>query len=102
MAKGYWIARMDVHDQDAYKTYLSLNGKAFAKFGARFLARAGTHEAVEGTARARNVIIEFPSYRAALDCYRSPEYADAMAARTSASEGELLIIEGYEGTQPGD
>ena len=102
MAKGYWIARMDVHDQDAYGTYLSMNGKAFAKYGARFLARAGTHEAVEGTPRSRNVIIEFPSYQAALDCYRSPEYADAMAVRATASEGEMLIIEGYEGPQPGD
>jgi len=56
----------------------------------------------EGSTRARNVVIEFPSYQAALDCYRSAEYAKAMAARTGASEADIVIIEGYDGAQPGD
>ncbi|MBA5778781.1 DUF1330 domain-containing protein [Stappia sp. F7233] len=100
MAKGYWIARVDVHDLEAYKAYVAANAEAFAKYGARFLVRAGAFEAMEGTARGRNVVIEFPSYQAALDCYRSPEYAKAMALRLDASEGDLIIVEGYDGPQP--
>jgi uncharacterized protein (DUF1330 family) len=101
MAKGYWIARLDVTDADAYKQYVAANGPALAAFGARFLVRAGAFEALEGTGRSRNVVIEFPSYQAALDCYRSPAYQAAARLRAAASSGELIVIEGYDGPQPG-
>lgn len=102
MAKGYWIARVDVIDAEAYKNYIQANGEAFAKFGGRFLVRGGESESVEGSSRVRNVVIEFPSYRAAQECYRSPEYQRAMAFRREAAESDLVIIEGYEGAQPGN
>jgi len=102
MAKGYWIGRVDVSDMEAYKQYVAANALAFAKFGARFLIRGGQHAAVEGVARSRNVVLEFPSYQAALDCYHSPEYAAAMALRVNAAESDILVIEGYDGVQPGD
>jgi uncharacterized protein (DUF1330 family) len=102
MAKGYWIARVDVSDPEKYKAYVAANGPALARYGARFLVRAGRCESVEGAARSRNVVIEFPSYDAALACYRSPEYEAAMAIRTGASVGDLLIVEGYDGVQPGE
>lgn len=101
MTKGYWIGRVDVHDDAAYKAYVAANAAAFAKYGARFLIRGGAFELVEGTARARNVVIEFPTFQAALDCYHSPEYAAAKALRDPVSEGDILIIEGYDGPQPG-
>jgi uncharacterized protein (DUF1330 family) len=101
MAKGYWIAHVDVTDPEAYKAYVQANAAAFAKYGGRFLVRAGKSEQVEGKSRARHVVIEFDSYDKALACYRSPEYAAAMAHRTSASVGDLTVIEGYDGPQPG-
>ena len=100
MPKGYWIARIDVTDPDAYKKYVAANARPFAQHGARFIVRAGPFEAPEGTSRSRNVVIEFPSYQAALDCYRSPEYQEAMKLRLPVSQGDLVIIEGYEGPQP--
>ena len=102
MAKGYWIGRVDVTDPEGYAGYVAANGAAFAKYGARFVIRGGRFEAVEGAVRARNVVIEFPSYQAALECYRSPEYAEAMVHRLNASEADILIIEGYDGVQPGE
>lgn len=100
MPKGYWIARVDVSDPEAYQRYVAANAAPFAEHGARFLVRGGRHEAKEGAARSRNVVIEFPSYEAALACYDSAGYREAMRLRESASQGELLIIEGYEGPQP--
>jgi uncharacterized protein (DUF1330 family) len=50
--------------------------------------------------RARNVVIEFPSYQAALDCWKSPEYQQAIKLRLPVSTLDLVIIEGYEGPQP--
>ena len=96
-AKGYWIGRVDVADEDAYRAYLTANGAAFARFGARFIVRGGEFEAAEGTPRARNVVIEFPSYAAALACYESPAYQAARAIRENASTGDLVIVEGYDG-----
>lgn len=102
MAKGYWIVRVDVSDPQAYAEYLAANGAAFERFGGRFLVRGGAFEAVEGQARERNVVIEYPSYEAALACYRSAEYARAMAFRRDAGTADIIVIEGYEGPQPGD
>jgi uncharacterized protein (DUF1330 family) len=100
MAKGYWIARVDVHDPEAYKAYLAANGAVFRRFGARFLIRGGQHRAAEGTARERNVVLEFPSYADALACYDSPEYQPVKSLRAAASTADILIIEGYDGPQP--
>ena len=74
----------------------------FKAFGARFLVRNGQLTNPEGGSRSRNVVIEFPSYQAALDCYHSPGYQAAVALRTPVSTIDLIIIEGYDGPQPGD
>jgi uncharacterized protein (DUF1330 family) len=100
MPKGYWIAHVDVTNSDAYRQYVEANAEAFAKFGARFIVRGGAFEVVEGTTRSRNVVIEFPDYKSAVECYRSPEYQRALSFRKSASTGDIIIIEGYEGPQP--
>jgi len=100
MAKGYWIVRMDVHDPEKYKDYVAANAAAFKKYGARFIVRGGPFENPEGKSRARNVVIEFPSQQAALDCWNSPEYKHALAIRAPISEGDIVIISGYEGPQP--
>lgn len=100
MAKGYWIARVDVRDAEAYKDYVAANGAAFAKHGGRFLVRGGPCEAVMGAARARNVVIEFPSYPDALACWNSDLYQAARAKQRGGVEAEILVIEGYEGPQP--
>ncbi len=101
MYKGFWVAHVDVHDTESYKDYVASNGIAFAKFGARFLVRGGQNENPVGTSRSRNVVLEFPSYQAARDCWVSPEYQDARAKQKGGAEMDLLIIEGYDGQQPG-
>jgi uncharacterized protein (DUF1330 family) len=101
MAKGYWIARVDVADLEAYKAYVAANAVPLAEFGARFLVRAGRFENPEGSSRTRNVVLEFPSYRAALDCYRSPGYQAAIQLRLPVSTVDMVIVEGYDGPQPG-
>jgi uncharacterized protein (DUF1330 family) len=100
MAKGYWIARVDVHDEEGYKPYAAANPAIFKKFGGHFVVRAGKFEAVEGTGRSRNIVIEFPDYAAALACYRSPEYQANIKVRLPHSAVDIVVIEGYDGPQP--
>ena len=97
MKKGYWIGHVDVSNPERYKDYISTATPAYERFGARFLIRGGAYEPVEGAARSRNVVIEFPSYQAAKDCYNSPEYVAARAIRQEVAIGELMIVEGHEG-----
>lgn len=97
MAKGYWIARVDVTDEDAYAAYREANPAAFEKYGARFHVRGGRFEAMEGESRARNVVIEFESYEKALECYHSPEYQHAKSCRDGGATVDLIVIEGYDG-----
>ncbi|MDH0612965.1 MULTISPECIES: DUF1330 domain-containing protein [unclassified Agrobacterium] len=94
MAKGYWIARVDVRDNERYKDYVTTAKPAFERFGANFLARGGALTELEGKARARNVIIEFPSVQHAIDCYNSPEYQAAAKIRQEVSDAEMMIVEG--------
>ena len=100
MAKGYWIGRVEVSDLEKYKLYVAANALPFQKFGARFLVRGGQFENPEGESRSRNVVLEFPSYQAALDCWHSPEYQAAIKLRESVTTIDLIIIEGYDGPQP--
>jgi uncharacterized protein (DUF1330 family) len=94
MAKGYWIARVDVRDAERYKDYVATAKPAFERFGANFLARGGAMTELEGTARARNVVIEFPSMQHAVDCYNSPEYQAAAKIRQEVADAEIIVVEG--------
>ena len=101
MKKGYWIARVDVYDLESYKVYATSNAAAFKKYGAHFLVRGGAFEIKEGMSRSRNVVIEFPTYQAAIDCFNSPEYQHALSFRRGpVSSADVIIIEGYDGPQP--
>jgi uncharacterized protein (DUF1330 family) len=102
MAKGYWIASVDVTDPEGYKRYVAANAEVFRKYGGRFVVRGGAAERVEGSLRARLVVIEFDDYATAQACYRSPEYQRAFALRRDASIADLVIVEGYDGPQPTD
>jgi uncharacterized protein (DUF1330 family) len=94
MSKGYWITRVDVYDAERFEDYKAANVELFARYDARFLVRGGAQTLVEGSARGRNVVIEFPSYQAALECWRSPEYARSAALRRPFSSADIVIVEG--------
>lgn len=98
MPKGYWMAHVTVTDPEKYKEYVALNGKAFSKYGGRFLVRGGTSETVRGLdGRTRHVCIEFDSYETAKACHESPEYQAAAKVRDQGAKIDLVIVEGYDG-----
>ena len=50
MAKGYWIARVDVHNEEGYKAYAAANRAIFKKYGGRFVVRGGKFDGAKGKA----------------------------------------------------
>jgi uncharacterized protein (DUF1330 family) len=101
MPKGYWIVHVDVRDPEVYQQYVKANAVAFAKYGAYFLVRGGKHIVTSGKARERNVVIEFRDYETAVACHDSEEYREAAKLRDAGSLVDLVIVEGYDGPQPG-
>ncbi len=98
MAKGYWIAHVRVTDPERYKDYVAANAKAFEKYGAKFLVRGGANQVKHGEMPFdRHVVLEFESYALAKACYESPEYRAAEVIRNEASDGYVVVIEGYDG-----
>jgi uncharacterized protein (DUF1330 family) len=101
MAKGYWVVHVDVSDPEGYQKYVKANAAAFAKYGARFLVRGGQNVVKAGHAKPRHVVIEFRDYATAIACHDSEEYREAAKLRDAASAADLVIVEGYDGPQPG-
>jgi uncharacterized protein (DUF1330 family) len=96
MPKGYWIGRVDVSSEAGYAPYIAANGPIFKKYNARPIVRGGRFEAVEGTARGRNVVIEFPDFDTAMACYKSPEYQANIKVREPHAIADLIVIEGAD------
>jgi uncharacterized protein (DUF1330 family) len=94
MPKAYWIVRVSVHNQECYPDYLAAARPAFDKFGARFVVRGGAFETMEGSARDRNVVVEFADRETASACYRSPEYQAARAIRQKYADADFIIVDG--------
>ncbi len=94
MPKGYVITRVDVTNPEAYALYAAAATRVIAAHGGRALARGGRYEALEGTARARNVVLEFDSYEAARAYFYSADYQAARALREGAAEMEMVLVEG--------
>jgi uncharacterized protein (DUF1330 family) len=97
MAKGYWVAHVDIDDMETCGDSIAGNASPLAEYGGRFVVRGGQRQVREGAARARTVVIEFDSYEKALACYDSIGYQAAKDIRDPVSTGDLVIIEGYDG-----
>ena len=100
MAKGYWIPQIDVSNPEGYKAYMAATPPAHEKYHGVALVRGGRMEVVEGRARGRCVLREFPDYAAALACYRSELYQRAQLLRLPHSQCDFVVVEGYDGPQP--
>ncbi len=94
MAKAYWIVRVSVTKPEEYPEYLAAAKPAFEKYGARFVVRGGAFECMEGSSRARNVVVEFGDLATAHACYASAEYQMAKAIRQRTAETDFVIVEG--------
>lgn len=83
MPKGYWVAHVQVDDPAVYKEHKAANAKPFAEYGASYLVRGGAQTQVEGSGKARTVVIEFPTIEAAHACYNSPDYQEPSGDQNS-------------------
>lgn len=96
MPKGYIIGHITVKDPEAYREYVERDTPILHRLGGRFIVRGGPSQVVEGTTHDRHVVIEFPSYEAALTAYNDPEYQEVAAIRHNTADSVILVVEGAE------
>ncbi len=90
---AFWIAHVTVKDEAAYGEYARRATGAIEAHGGVFLARGGRYVQLEGTDRPRNVVARFPSLEAAVACYNSEAYREALSFARGAAERDLVVIE---------
>ena len=94
---AYLLAKVEVTDWDRYKEYTKKTPGAVAKYGGRFIVRAGKMVTLEGPEETRRVVlIEFPSFEKAKEFYYSKEYQEVKKLREGAAKGQFLAIDGVD------
>ena len=91
---AYWIAHVTIHDPVRYRNYMDLAPAAFTQFNARFLARGGEAQTLEGESGEKHVLIEFSDYQTALACYHSEAYQKARRELQDVAEALIVIVDG--------
>lgn len=94
MPKGYIIGHIKVTNPDTYPEYVRRDTPILESFGAGFVVRGGKGQVLEGEAGDRHVVIEFPSYEAALAAYNDPEYQKVADIRRASAESTIIVVEG--------
>jgi len=93
MPTALWIALVDVTDEDKMATYAGPAVTAIKAFGGEYLARGGNYVQLDGQDRSRNVVVRFPSLKAAEDCFKSDGYQAALKAGQGGFTRDLVIVE---------
>ena len=76
--KAYWVCIYDKIDNgEKLKEYAIKARAAVEKFSGKFLVRGGKNRTNDGIESPRTVVVEFPDYSIAVECYDSPEYQKA-------------------------
>ena len=76
--KAYWVCVYEkIYNLEKLKDYATKAKPAVEKFSGKFLVRGGKNRTNDGIASPRTVIVEFPNYNAAIECYDSKEYQEA-------------------------
>lgn len=94
MPKGYIIGHITVNDPEAYKEYVERDTPILLALGGQFIVRGGQSQVMEGETLNRHVVIEFPSYAAALAAYHDPAYQEVADIRRRTADSVILVVEG--------
>jgi uncharacterized protein (DUF1330 family) len=91
----YFIANIDVNDAAVYGEYGKLFYGVFDKYKGKVLAVDREYEVLEGKWSAdHTVILEFPTKADLKAWYESAEYQELVALRTTASDADIVVIQG--------
>ena len=93
--KAYWVCVYEkIHNSEKLKEYAAKAKSAVEKYSGKFLVRGGKNRTTDGINSPRTVVVEFPDYNAAVECYDSKEYQEAHDILNSYVVRHHQIVEG--------
>ena len=76
--KAYWVCVYEKIDNvEKLREYAVKAKPTVEKFSGKFLVRGGKNRTNDGIESPRTVVVEFPDYNTAIECYDSREYQEA-------------------------
>ena len=76
--KAYWVCIYEkIDNSEKLKDYAIKAKPAVEKFSGKFLVRGGKNRTNDGIKSPRIVMVEFPDYNTAINCYDSKAYQNA-------------------------
>jgi len=76
--RAYWVCIYEtINNIEKLKEYAVKAKPAIEKFSGKFLARGGKNRTNDGINSPRVIVVEFPDYNTAINCYDSKEYQEA-------------------------
>lgn len=93
----YFIAQINIHDQEEYQKYLDGYDEVFGKFQGEVMAVDDDVDVLEGKwPFRRTVVIQFPEKAEARRWYDSAEYRALMKHRRRASHSNIILVDGKD------
>jgi len=93
--KGYWVSVYEKIDNlDKLKEYAVNAREAINRYSGKFLVRGGKKIVNEGKDFPRTVVVEFPDFETAKNCYNSTEYQKAHNILKGYAKRNHQIVEG--------
>ena len=76
--KAYWVCIYEnIDNAEKLEEYAVKARPVVEKFSGKFLVRGGKNRTNDGIESPRTVVVEFPDYNTAIECYDSGEYQEA-------------------------
>jgi len=76
--KAYWVCVYEkIDNAEKLKEYAIKARPAVEKFSGKFLVRGGKNRTNDGIESPRTIVVEFPDYNTAIECYDSAKYQEA-------------------------
>jgi uncharacterized protein (DUF1330 family) len=93
----YIIAQITIADREEYARYEAGFIAIFSRYQGKLLAVDEQHELLEGQwPHSRTVLVEFPDREQAMDWFQCADYQALAQHRKRASEGNLVLIKGFD------
>jgi len=93
----YFIAQIQIHDEDEYRKYLDSVDEVFSKFNGKYLAVDENPVVLEGEwTYSRVIIISFPNENELKSWYESKEYQSIVQHRLKAAKCDTLLVKGRD------